>query len=189
MATNTVDLSDFKAFDADLRRLVTADQTRALRAGATQVGVQFDEIARGEYPPEVRKRAAAPYWTRKQTRWWWATMRAKALGKSKALPGWKAAYRKVNGRKTLVLSGGYKRTGTLVRSLSYDVQTITGGVQMVYGTNRQYAKWVLDLADQATYHKGNWTPLQSLAAQHAGALQRVFEQAVINEIRRILTEG
>jgi hypothetical protein len=67
MATNTVDWSDFAAFDADLRRLVQQDQTRVLRAGATQVGVQFDEIARGEYPPEVRKWAAAPYWTRKQT--------------------------------------------------------------------------------------------------------------------------
>lgn len=187
---SVVDLSDFRAFDKDLRQLVQRDQIAVLRVGATQVGVSMDDIARGEYPPEVRKQAAAPYWTKKQTRWWWATMHAKAQGKSKALPGWKAAYRKVHGRKTLVLSGGYKRTGTLVRTLLYVVEDIPNGVQTVYGTNRKYAKYVIgNDDDQATYHKGNWAQLSALARQHATALQRVFEQAVMNEINRRLSEG
>jgi len=190
MASNTVDLSECVAFDRDLRQLVQRDQQRVLHRAAEQVGVQMDDIARGEYPPEVRKRSVAQYWTKKQTRWWWATMHAKAQGKSKALPGWKAVYRKVEGRKTLVLSGGYKRTGTLPRSLTYVVEDLPNGVQVVYGTNVKYAKWVIGPDDdQAMYHKGNWTQLPALAQAHTGALQRVFETAVMNEIRRVLTEG
>lgn len=121
-------------------------------------------------------------------------MNMKASGQESRLPGvvrqnmigWKAAYRVVNGVRTIQLSGSYKRTGTGVKSLGYDVNRVSDGVEVVYGTNRAYMRYVIDARDQAEYHKGNWPTLQELLIQNQQALYDKFGEVVGLEIEKRL---
>jgi hypothetical protein len=186
MASTTINLSDFTQWTQDFKRLVVSDQDRVIRYGAERAAVTFDGIVRDMLPPAVRRLSVAQYWTPKQRRWWWATMHAKALHKSKALPGWKAVYKVVDGHKTLVISGAYKRTGTLIKSLAYEIEQSHDETRVVYGTKKAYARYVLDKDDQSKYHAGNWPVLQTLAQQHAEVVRGAFADGVYTQMARIV---
>ena len=185
MAQTTFDIGEWKAYRRDMERLYGNMPYIFETAGKT-AGAKFDQLVREELPPPVRVQRQAPYWTDKQRRWWWGTMHAKAQGKSKALPGWKAVYRQVNGRKTLIISGHYKRTGKLVQSLTYDVVTHADETLIRYGSNRLSAKYVIDQEDQATYHKGNWRTLNAMAADYQDEVTLTFAKVVWREIDHFL---
>jgi len=121
-------------------------------------------------------------------------MNLKASGRQSQLPavvrqnmiGWKAAYRVVNGVRTIQLSGSYKRTGTGVKSLGWDLNEISGGIEIVYGTNRAYMGYVIDEQMQADYHKGNWSTLQFLARQNAQKVHDRFGDVAQAEVEKRL---
>jgi hypothetical protein len=184
MADIDIDLSQMRSFSDDIQRLLGPDLLGIVRKAANRAGAVFDMYVRTELPPPVRKQAAAPWWTKKQRAWWWGTMRKKALGKSKELPGWKAVYKVIDGRRTLVLSGGYKRTGTLIKTLTYEVRQTGQTTDVVYGTNSPYGKVVLDAEDQATYHKGNWKPLQTMATEAEPKVIAGFETVLNTEVEK-----
>lgn len=184
MAKSVTDLRQLSRFNGDLRRLLGSDLPAVMNKAGQRAGARFDEYVRETLPPPVRTQAAAPYWTAKQRRWWWGTMHRKARGQSKELPGWKASYKIIDGRKTLVLSGHYKRTGTLVKSLTYEVRQTKSATEVVYGSNRAYAKYVLDNEDQATYHKGNWRTLQDMAQDAAPRVVETFDDTIQAELNR-----
>jgi len=184
MAEYSIDLGALSKHNGDMEQLLKYGLPEILRIAGNRAGATFDEVVRTELPPPVRTQRAAPYWTGKQRRWWWGTMHKKAQGKSQALPGWKAAYQVVDGRKTLVLSGGHVRTGKLVQSLAYEVRQAGDTTDVVYGTNRVYAKYVIDREDQATYHKGNWKTLQDMAADATPRVVAAFDAAIDAEIGR-----
>ena len=183
MASSTIDLRALSKHNRALAKTV-GDLPVVMRFAGQRAGAAFDHDVRTALPPPVRRQPAAPYWTAKQRRWWWGTMHAKAQGRSQELPGWKAAYKKVNGRKALVISGAYKRTGTLVKSLAYEVRQTPTMTEIIYGTNRAYAKYVIDATDQATYHKGNWRTLQALARDSKAHVVQVFDETINAEIER-----
>lgn len=182
----TLNLAEWDEFSKALLDTLAGDGLIEIMEYATKRAViRFDQIVRDTLPPKQIKREASPYWTPRQLRWWWATMHAKALGRSRALPGWKAEYEIIDGRRVLVISGAYKRTGTLIKSMSYE---ITSGykdgfvyARANYGTNRPYAKWVVDEENQSEYHKGNWQTLQGFIP--------IARQPVIDEFTTTLTEG
>jgi hypothetical protein len=174
MAEITINLADQKALSADLKRYAQHDQQKFMRKAAEQAGVTLDDFVKDRLPPPVRRLKVASHWTKKQRGWWWATMAAKADGRSNALPGWRARWRKVRGVKTLVISGGYKRTGLMVRALDFDVEQTAAVTTVRYGTNIKHAKWVIDLDNQSKYHAGNWPTLQVLAQQAAPLVRQTF---------------
>lgn len=185
--SKTLDLTQWEHFKARMEEagILGGEQAKNLVKEATTAAVvALDREVRKTLPPPQIKKKAADFWTDKQFRWWWATMRAKALGKSRALPGWDAHYEIEDGRKVLVIDGAYKRTGTLIKTLTYKVETgIKDNVafaRATYGTNRPYAKWVIDEDDQAEYHKGNWQTLQGFL--------RVAREPIMKEFGRVLTQ-
>jgi hypothetical protein len=113
-------------------------------------------------------------------------MAAKADGRSTALPGWTAKWRKVRGRKTLVISGGYKRTGLMIRSLDFAVEQSDVMTLVSYGTAVQHAKWVIDLDNQSKYHAGNWPTLQALAREATPLLRKTFSDVLNDQTRKSL---
>lgn len=184
MADITFDLAQFDRFQRGFQRLVQDDQRGVLEYAGRRAGAAFDEVVRNELPPPVRTRPQAQYWSARQRAWWWATMHKKARGQSHALPGWKARYARKGGRKVLVLSGSYRRTGTMIRTLAYRVQASRDEVQVFYGTNRPYAKWVIDRRTQAAYHKGNWRTLQVLQRAYTLQITDEFQRAAFEELER-----
>lgn len=192
MASFTTDLREWKDFYADLMRHLQGGYVGALQAGGDRAGLKLDELVRTTLPPA--KQSSGPnLHTDKQRRWWWATMHAKAKGKSRALPGWKAVYRVVEGRKTLVISGHYKRTGKLMQSMTWETLVQGDTVTVRYGTNRVYGPFVVgdpEEADrnkrQAVIHRGNWTPLHVIAQQHLPAINDEFIAGATEVIRRDL---
>lgn len=186
MATVTVNLAEWDDFKRDLTRVIKQEKPRIIRMAGEQVGLTFDDFVKDKLPPQVRKLKVADFWTLKQRRWWWATMAAKADGKSNALPGWNAKWKKIKGRKTLVISGSYKRSGLLPRSLDFEIEQSSGVMLVRYGTNVQYAKWVIDLDNQSKYHAGNWPTLQALAVQATPLLRETFADVMFAQIEKRL---
>jgi len=196
MAEYTLNSTRLTEAMARLRSFANGTYMQAIQAGGDRAGVKLDELARTALPPSTQSSKPSPLRTKKQIRWWWATMHAKAKGKSRALPGWKAVYKKVNGRKVLIISGGYRRTGKLVQSLTWETRTISRGVEVRYGTNRAYAPYVIGDPDdpnkdkrQAQIHQGNWTPLHQIALQNLDALADEFIAGSTAEARRLLGGG
>lgn len=80
-----------------------------------------------------------------------------------AFIGYKVTYKRVEGRRVLDIQGSYKRTNTLVRSLTYEDRSTEGGVEFVYGSNNPAAKYVIGKPpDQSKYHEDNWEPLEDI---------------------------
>lgn len=188
MAEIELELGDWRQLQRRIQQFTLQQQQVIIRSAAEVAGAKFDEIVRSELPPPRRPLRQSHKWTARQRRWWWATMHAKARGESKDLPGWKAAYRKVDGRKRLVISGFYKRTGKLVQSLNYEVRQAWPVTDVVYGTNREYAPFVIDEDRQAEYHRGNWKTLQQFLRDNQQKVLSAFEHAVEREIQRLLGE-
>ncbi len=186
MADVAIDLGGWQAHQRRLEMFAQRGQQAILREAAELAGAAFDEVVRSSLPPPRRPLPQAKHWTDKQRRWWWGTMHAKARGESKALPGWKAAYRKQEGREVLVISGFYRRTGTLVKSLTYEVRQSGPNTDVVYGTNRAYAQYVIDRDRQAQYHQGNWKTLQQFAVEATPRVRQAFAVGVDRGVARRL---
>jgi hypothetical protein len=186
VADVAIDLGDWKQHRQRLERFTRQEQQAILREAGELAGATFDSIVRTTLPPPVRKQRQAHHWTDRQRAWWWATMHEKALRRSQELPGWRAVYKEIDGRKTLVISGGYVRTGTLVKSLTYEVRQSGQVTDVIYGTNRDYAVYVIDRDRQAAYHKGNWKTLQAFAIEGTAQVRRAFEVGIQRGVARRL---
>ncbi len=189
----TFDFSEFTDLQKDIERLGVNAQP-IIYDGAQEVGLKLDEIARTTYPPPVRRRRQSQYWTAKQTRAWWWAMNKIARGKRNELPaswrdslrGWNAKYKRVGSRMQLVLSGSYRRTNTLVKSLNWRITQKPSETILEYGTNRASAKWVIDKEHQAAYHAGNWETLQDLVAENEEVLFDTWVDTVWIKVQKLL---
>lgn len=162
-----------------------------------------------EYPPLPPQRGqyVTPLQTAKQLRWWWYNMREIAKGNPPpdSLRGWKAAYRKVNGVRTLVLSGHYKRTGTLVRSIDYDVASNSRGLTVRVGPTMgrksaesdkagDYGNYVIGMpppdGPQARIHQDRWQPLQLIVNEATDEAYDAFFDKFSDEVyNRLIARG
>lgn len=80
----------------------------------------------------------------------------------------------------------YKRTGTLVRSLTYGQPYGIGRQSAIkYGTAVRYAPQVIG-KKQAAIHKGRWVLLKDLLVRSASLLAQRFSDVVATEIRKRL---
>lgn len=199
-----VDSRDVEALFGSLRILFddnTVGDMVQIAAGA--VGVQAIDRLGDIYPPPSPDGSEPSHIrTDKQRRWWWASMHAIAKGEpvAESLRGWKASYKRIAGRKTLVIApgSGYKRTGTLVRSIDYDVRRTGQGVEIGIGPSMareggmyaeaEYAQFVLDEpppdGKQARIHEGRWLPIKTAIAGMSNDLLDTFEETLIEEVRR-----
>jgi hypothetical protein len=192
----TVDLTDLKKFAQDMEDFNERMVTGILVRGAEAAGKVAIQELRKAYPPPQRsgrgqRRGASgrfisqqsPIRTERQRRWWWASMHAKAQGTAPAhiLPGWTAAYQVVGGRRTLVISGRYQRTGDLERSLDFVTIVSPGQLEAAIEVGpdmRQapYAPWVIDWpppqGQQARYHRGHWTPMGQVIERKSNEILR-----------------
>lgn len=174
-----------------------------IRVAANKAGVEGLRLVLNAYPPlPPGPGAPSPLRTAKQWRWWWAQMSALADPKRRAsvpdsLRGWKAHWVKVGKHRELKISGHYKRTGTLVRSISYDVDQSNGstviaiGPTMARGISHQeshkpgeYAKYVIGKDSQAPIHRGRWTPLVDIVDGNSKAIIQAFLRAFAEEVKR-----
>lgn len=172
---------------------------------AELVGAEAVDRLGDIYPPDPPGPGApSPLHTAKQWRWWWGSMHRIAKGEpvAESLRGWKAVYRKINGRKTLVIKSGsgYKRTGTLVRSISHKVDKKDRGVVIDIGpamareftgdTAADYADFVIGLpppaGPQARIHQGRWVPLVQAIEDMNDALLDMLEKEIVEGVRRRL---
>lgn len=184
MASGTIILTNYKLYKAKIDAMSYGHgfMPAAFRDAGRAAGAKMEELVSQTLPPPVRKLPVAKYWTEKQKRWWWATMHEVAQGR-RQMHGWKASYRRIDGRKVLVIQGGYRRTGRLVRSLnSQIVDSSEKGVTVAYGTQTIYSRWVLDEEKQSKYHVGNWTTLQELAKKFSPKVRKAFKDSLDKKI-------
>ena len=84
----------------------------------------------------------------------------------------------------------YRRTGTLGRTITTEVRSLTGNdVVGSIGTRTVYAPWVISSekgkdgrGPQAKVHKGRWYTLQGVVMGQADRVRQIFE----TEIRKLL---
>lgn len=183
------------------------EAARITKVAAEAVGLRIMELIGETYPPEPPNQAewrGKMLHTDKQRRWWWAMMNRLARGEivPDSLRGWRAAYRTVKGRKTLVISGHYKRSGTMVRSLNYAVSAAPHGSIIEVGptmareqrvakageTVATYAEYVIGpkppKGKQARIHQDRWLPLFDLLERHSTELFGLFYEEAMREIQR-----
>lgn len=186
--------------DTLLKQFDPEEAEDILLSAAEKAGVEAVARVRNEYPPEPPgKDAPTPLMTAKQWRWWWAMMRNIAEHREvpDSLRGYKAAYRKVNGVRKLVISGHYKRTGTLVRSINYDVQTSREGFSILVGPGMarehkagsniaSYAEYVIGYpppeGHQAAIHQGRWKPIYDIISEASDDIIDVFFDNFIEDV-------
>lgn len=72
----------------------------------------------------------------------------------------------------------YRRTGTLGKSWTTDVNATSDSIRGVLGNVRSYAQYVQDEELQAQMHKGHWPTVQMLLRAPAARMGRFFEQAM-----------
>jgi len=185
MAEISIDTTAWDSLSDRLKKLLTENRAQLVEEVAEDVALYFDSIVRAELPPKPRPQPQGSHFTPKQRRWWWATMHAKAIGKSNALPGWKAAYRTIDGVQVLVLDGSYKRTGTGIRRLTYDLRRRGVDTQIHYGTDVGYMKHVIDEDNQSPYHQGNWETLQELARMHQDKLAKRGQKTLLRRLENL----
>lgn len=85
----------------------------------------------------------------------------------------------------------YKRTGTLGRSITSEAQNATAnGVDVVIGTNRKYAPYVIGSPPmQSHYHMGTWTPLADDMQRNVNTIADAFGRAALKEINAYLNSN
>lgn len=77
----------------------------------------------------------------------------------------------------------YRRTGTLGRSISTRVASLSGNEVAGYiGTATVYAPYVIDEDRQAWMHRGRWWTLQQVVLNAADGVRRIFE----TEVRKLI---
>ena len=75
--------------------------------------------------------------------------------------------------------GGYRRTNTIVRSWTTEVNNIPNGVQGVVGTNQPAAKYVHAAAHQQPFHKvTGWHTDEDAIRNTSDRINRVWQIAV-----------
>jgi hypothetical protein len=174
---------------------------------ANDVGMFVLEIVKSHYPPpqRVRGTAPSPLRTPKQKAWFWYWMNQIAQGNKGAAPeslrGWVAAYKTVEGRKTLVIdpNSGYIRTGSLVRGISFEIRVTDNAVIIAVGPGlartedegiMSYAEYVIGLpppaGNQARYHQGNWTPLEQLVQDNSEAIYEFMMETTFNRLNGLI---
>ena len=166
------------------------------------------QLVKSEYPPPQRKKSMNPPMLRtaKQKRWWWYWMNQIAEGNTPPdnLLGWKASYKRVDGRKVLWIDAqsGYKRTGTLVRGITYTVDVNDDALEIQVGTGlasimddrdvESYARYVIDVpppdGQQARYHQNNWKPLVEIVNDNADEIMSYLGNALFNEINKRVSQ-
>jgi hypothetical protein len=174
-------------------------QSQIIAEAATDVSLRIQEMVGASYPPDPPNQAdwrGKMIRTEKQKRWWWAMMNKLARGEvvPDALHGWRAAYRQVKGHKVLVISGHYKRTGTLVRSIGTHSETDKSGTSIEVGPGlaaemdkrevEAYSRYVIDLppsqgGQQAAIHQNRWLPLFTLLETSQDELFDLFARSLI----------
>lgn len=208
------DLEDLERFVKDFEQLDERAITRILREGASAAGQRAVAVAWREYPPPQRRAGQrrgrtgrflsqdSPIRTERQRRWWWATMTGKAKGTipQHVLPGWHATFQFIDGRKTLVISGSYRRSGELERSIGFEVEvrgeTGRPGASAYVGTDPSiapYASWVIDLPPpegiQARYHQGNWIPLATVLERGREEILSAGDEEIIRQIELAILDA
>ncbi len=188
-----------KMMDTLLKQFDPHEAEDILLSAADKAGIEAVARIRNEYPPPPPGPSApTPLMTAKQWRWWWAMMRNIAEHREvpDSLRGYRASYRKVNGRRTLVISGHYKRTGTLVRSLDYDVKAGREGFVLRVGPGlareakskgiASYAQYVIDYpppeGHQARIHQGRWAPIYDIINDASEDIINVFFDSFIEDV-------
>lgn len=85
----------------------------------------------------------------------------------------------------------YKRTGTLGRSITSEAQNATAnGVDVVIGTNRKYAPFVIGAPPVQNFlHQGVWTPLETDIARNVNTIADAFGRAALKEITAYLNSN
>lgn len=87
------------------------------------------------------------------------------------------------------ISVPYRRTGALGRSIIYEIVALSTRLVVVsIGTNLSYARYVIDIDDQAPYFQNVWTPLQTDIAQALPAMQRAANVALVKAISNALNK-
>ena len=74
-------------------------------------------------------------------------------------------------------SSGYRRTGTLGRSITSEIKGIGGEIRGIVGTAIPYAPYVLSTAKQAAIHKGRWKRMAQHAKEQKGKIEEFFAKA------------
>lgn len=82
----------------------------------------------------------------------------------------------------------YRRTGTLGKSITSDVENATAdGVTVRVGSNYKGAPYVIDRYRQSHYHTGTWATIQDDIEAHLPEISQAANQAAAKEIRTITT--
>ena len=82
----------------------------------------------------------------------------------------------------------YKRTGTLGKSLTWEIESSSADrVVVAVGSNIDYAPYVYDEKQQAEYHKGTWTPIQVTIRDNLPALAEIAGAELARHIREQMT--
>jgi hypothetical protein len=76
------------------------------------------------------------------------------------------------------------RTGKLGQSWTTRLEMSSGGIVGRVGTNRPYARWVQDRANQARFHQGRWRTGQAALEQERGAIEADFAQTIGRALRK-----
>lgn len=87
----------------------------------------------------------------------------------------------------------YHRTMALGQSLSHmagrapgalsRVESMSGGVQVTYGTGIPYAQWVVSEARQAWMHRGRWWTMEKHMLSQAERMVEVFQSYIAKLIK------
>ncbi len=178
------------------------DEAKAILVKAGDAaGIVVLGKVKDEYPPlpPTKGEYITPLQTAKQIRWWWAQMNAIADGQAppESLRGYKAVRRKVDGVRKLVISGHYKRTGTLVRAIDFETSATRRGTLVEIGPTMgrqnnassevgKYADYVIGLpppeGQQARIHQDRWLPLQLIVDEAADDAYEQFFAVFADEV-------
>lgn len=82
----------------------------------------------------------------------------------------------------------YRRTGTLGRSVTSlqggapgaisRVRSMGKSIQGIWGTNVEYAQWVIDEGKQAKAHVGRWFTLQGILEEEEGEVRMILDTGI-----------
>lgn len=77
----------------------------------------------------------------------------------------------------------YRRTGTLGRSITSDIENASpGGVTVKVGTNKSYAPYVISKYSQSKYHAGTWWVLDDEIERGMPIITKAAQVAFIKRI-------
>lgn len=187
------DVFDYEPALQELERLIERLPEVALNTAdpAMNQALLFLHGQIPEYPEIPGPGAPSPLRTRKQVRWFFASV------KKGQIPGWKWIEDE-NGQGHP--EGHYRRTGTLGRKITTSVSPIENGVVGEIGTNVPYAGWVIgpafpgeDIRGQAMYqariHENRWFRLGDVISENIDAAWDIFSQEMLAGLEQAWQQG